>query len=48
MNKKEFTKEDIKKWRCCSDTKEGWIENKELYSEKFLNQEVEIEEETKC
>lgn len=26
----------------CSDTLEGWISNKELYSEKFLNQEIEL------
>ena len=28
----------------CSDTPDGWINNKELYSEKFLNQEIEMEE----
>lgn len=28
----------------CIDTMEGWISNKDLYSEKFLNQEIEIEE----
>ena len=29
---------------CCYTSKRCWLDNKELYSDKFLDQEVEIEE----
>lgn len=45
LNKGENCNNCIFQWVCCEDSilRASWINHKEMYSDKFLNQEVEIE-----
>lgn len=45
LNKGENCDNCIFQWVCCEDSilRASWINHKEIYSDKFLNQEIEIE-----
>lgn len=45
LNKGENCDNCIFQWVCCEDSilRASWVNHKDLYSDKFLNQEVEIE-----